>query len=197
MSAVSSGSSAAAGSDPATNQANFGANEWLVEELYQRYLADPGSVDRAWWSFFADYTPALANGTGPQPVITAPAPPQPSQAPPPPPPQAAQAAAPAPAPAQAPPAAAPPAAAPQAAAPPAVAGAEISRLRGSAARTVTNMTASLSVPTATSVRSVPAKLLADNRIVINNHLKRGRGGKVSFTHLIGYAVSRRSRRCRR
>jgi len=98
MSAVSSGSSAAAGSDPATSQANFGANEWLVEELYQRYLADPGSVDRAWWSFFADYTPALANGTGPQPVITAPAPPQPSQAPPPPPPQAAQAAAPVPAP---------------------------------------------------------------------------------------------------
>jgi 2-oxoglutarate dehydrogenase E1 component len=61
-------------------------------------------------------------------------------------------------------------------------------LRGAAARTVTNMTASLSVPTATSVRSIPAKLLVDNRIVINNHLKRGRGGKVSFTHLIGYAV---------
>jgi 2-oxoglutarate decarboxylase len=37
---------------------------------------------------------------------------------------------------------------------------------------------------------VPAKLLADNRIVINNHLKRTRGGKVSFTHLIGYAVVR-------
>src|SRR6185312_3111168 len=30
--------------------------------------------------------------------------------------------------------------------------------------------------------------LVDNRIVINNHLRRGRGGKVSFTHLIGYAV---------
>ena len=50
------------------------------------------------------------------------------------------------------------------------------------------MTASLGVPTATSVREVPAKLLIDNRIVINNHLRRGRGGKVSFTHLIGYAV---------
>ena len=47
---------------------------------------------------------------------------------------------------------------------------------------------SLAVPTATSVRAVPAKLLIDNRIVINNHLKRGRGGKISFTHLIGYAV---------
>ncbi|MDQ2814832.1 MAG: multifunctional oxoglutarate decarboxylase/oxoglutarate dehydrogenase thiamine pyrophosphate-binding subunit/dihydrolipoyllysine-residue succinyltransferase subunit, partial [Actinomycetota bacterium] len=73
-------------------------------------------------------------------------------------------------------------------APPAPAGAEVSRLRGAAARTVTNMTASLGVPTATSVRAVPAKLLVDNRIVINNHLRRGRGGKVSFTHLIGYAV---------
>ncbi|MGH3302709.1 MAG: multifunctional oxoglutarate decarboxylase/oxoglutarate dehydrogenase thiamine pyrophosphate-binding subunit/dihydrolipoyllysine-residue succinyltransferase subunit, partial [Streptosporangiaceae bacterium] len=64
------------------------------------------------------------------------------------------------------------------------------RLRGASARTATNMTASLGVPTATSVRSVPAKLLIDNRIVINNHLARGRGGKVSFTHLIGYATIR-------
>jgi 2-oxoglutarate decarboxylase len=38
------------------------------------------------------------------------------------------------------------------------------------------------------VRSVPAKLLIDNRVVINNHLARSRGGKVSFTHLIGYAL---------
>jgi multifunctional 2-oxoglutarate metabolism enzyme len=52
------------------------------------------------------------------------------------------------------------------------------------------MEASLAVPTATSVRTVPAKLLIDNRIVINNHLARGRGGKVSFTHLIGYAIVR-------
>ena len=50
------------------------------------------------------------------------------------------------------------------------------------------MDESLTIPTATSVRAVPAKLLADNRVVINNHLSRGRGGKVSFTHLIGYAL---------
>jgi 2-oxoglutarate decarboxylase len=37
--------------------ADFGPNEWLVDELYQRYQADPGSVDRAWWNFFADYHP--------------------------------------------------------------------------------------------------------------------------------------------
>ena len=59
---------------------------------------------------------------------------------------------------------------------------------GAPARTVSNMDASLSVPTATSVRSVPVKLLWDNRIVINNHLARARGGKVSFTHIIGYAL---------
>ena len=52
------------------------------------------------------------------------------------------------------------------------------------------MNASLEVPTATCVRAVPAKLLADNRIVINNHLERTRGGKISFTHLIGYALVR-------
>ena len=70
------------------------------------------------------------------------------------------------------------------------AGANETRLRGAAARTALNMAASLSVPTATSVRTVPAKLLIDNRIVINNHLKRGRGGKASFTHLIGFAMVR-------
>ena len=44
------------------------------------------------------------------------------------------------------------------------------------------------MPTATSVRAIPAKLMIDNRIVINNHLKRTRGGKISFTHLLGYAI---------
>ncbi|MGI9006405.1 MAG: 2-oxoglutarate dehydrogenase E1 subunit family protein, partial [Streptosporangiaceae bacterium] len=38
-------------------RADFGPNEWLVDELYQRYQADPASVDRAWWNFFADYRP--------------------------------------------------------------------------------------------------------------------------------------------
>src|SRR5580698_970947 len=77
--------------DPGLSQADFGANEWLVEELYQRYLADPGSVDRAWWSFFADYQPALTNGTGPQPVLASSAgtaaPARPAAASPPAPPQ--------------------------------------------------------------------------------------------------------------
>ena len=185
MSAVSSESHepAVEPGHPAAGQADFGANEWLVEELYQRYLADPGSVDRAWWSFFADYQPTLPNGTAPQsPQPQTPAP-APASAPPAPPAQQAPPAAPA-----APLRPAPPSPAPPPPPPPVAEGAQVSRLRGAAARTVSNMTASLAVPTATSVRAIPAKLLVDNRIVINNHLRRGRGGKVSFTHLIGYAV---------
>ncbi|MDN4611109.1 multifunctional oxoglutarate decarboxylase/oxoglutarate dehydrogenase thiamine pyrophosphate-binding subunit/dihydrolipoyllysine-residue succinyltransferase subunit [Arthrobacter burdickii] len=67
---------------------------------------------------------------------------------------------------------------------------KVSVLRGPAKAISTNMEASLSVPTATSVRAIPAKLLIDNRVVINSNLARARGGKVSFTHLIGYAIIR-------
>ncbi|WP_370512142.1 multifunctional oxoglutarate decarboxylase/oxoglutarate dehydrogenase thiamine pyrophosphate-binding subunit/dihydrolipoyllysine-residue succinyltransferase subunit [Skermania sp. ID1734] len=61
-------------------------------------------------------------------------------------------------------------------------------LRGAAAAVAKNMSASLTIPTATSVRAIPAKLMIDNRVVINNHLARTRGGKVSFTHMLGYAI---------
>ncbi|SNR91520.1 2-oxoglutarate dehydrogenase E1 component [Geodermatophilus saharensis] len=214
--------------------AGFGTNEWLVEEMYQQYLADPSSVDQAWHEFFADYRPgspvAASDDREQAPApVTAPA----SPAPAPPAPAAeptgspngrpAAAATPAPAPSPAPEAApeppatrstpvperteatvvdraadraeqkakaapAPAAAQPAKAAP--ADGPKRTPLRGAAASVVKNMNASLTVPTATSVRAVPAKLLADNRIVINNHLKRSRGGKVSFTHLIGYALVR-------
>ncbi|MEV3855167.1 multifunctional oxoglutarate decarboxylase/oxoglutarate dehydrogenase thiamine pyrophosphate-binding subunit/dihydrolipoyllysine-residue succinyltransferase subunit [Streptomyces sp. NPDC050095] len=194
------------GKNPA---AAFGPNEWLVDEIYQQYLQDPNSVDRAWWDFFADYKPgAAAAGAAPtEPVKTpaqkpaapapAPAPAQPApaaQAPaaaPAQPAAAAPAAAPAPAKPAAKPAAATPAPAPKKAeevTTEAPAGPEFVTLRGPAAAVAKNMNASIEVPTATSVRAVPVKLLFDNRIVINNHLKRARGGKISFTHLIGYAM---------
>jgi len=63
-------------------------------------------------------------------------------------------------------------------------------LRGGAVRQVENMEASLAVPTATSVRTIPAKLLEVNRAILNNQLARTGRGKVSFTHLIGFAVVR-------
>ncbi|MFI0910195.1 multifunctional oxoglutarate decarboxylase/oxoglutarate dehydrogenase thiamine pyrophosphate-binding subunit/dihydrolipoyllysine-residue succinyltransferase subunit [Streptomyces abikoensis] len=194
----------------------FGPNEWLVDEIYQQYLQDPNSVDRAWWDFFADYKPgtapappgqAVTGGASAAPAAAqAPAAAPQAQAAPAAAPQAAPAAqapaAPAAAPAaktaaQAAPAAAPakPAVAKPAVAKPAAAkaaepgaGPEFVTLRGPSAAVAKNMNASLELPTATSVRAVPVKLLFDQRIVINNHLQRARGGKVSFTHLIGYAM---------
>jgi 2-oxoglutarate decarboxylase len=191
--------------------AGFGPNEWLVDEIYQQYLADPNSVDRAWWDFFADYQPNVEAPAAAAPKAAAPvtpAPAAPAATPAPAAPQAPAAPAPAPAPVAvaskpaAPPAPARPAASPSAPAPQqkkdsktvtsveaeAPTGPEVIALKGPAARVAQNMDASLAMPTATSVRAVPAKLLIDNRIVINNHLKRARGGKVSFTHIIGYAM---------
>ncbi|MEU6280467.1 multifunctional oxoglutarate decarboxylase/oxoglutarate dehydrogenase thiamine pyrophosphate-binding subunit/dihydrolipoyllysine-residue succinyltransferase subunit [Streptomyces sp. NPDC047028] len=198
----------AAGKNPA---AAFGPNEWLVDEIYQQYLQDPNSVDRAWWDFFADYKPGAAAAGAAETPTAAPAKPAaqpaPAAVPAPAPAQPAAAAPAAPAPAPASPAQAAPAKAPAKPAQPAQApaqpkakaapaapataapdGPEYVTLRGPSAAVAKNMNASLELPTATSVRAVPVKLLFDNRIVINNHLKRARGGKISFTHLIGFAM---------
>ncbi len=203
---------------------SFGPNEWLVDEMYEKFLQDPQSVDPAWHEFFADYSKTATKQETIPPLATAPKggnPPLPKSA------QkiSAPAAAPVAAPVQPtpapvknvtpvnnpvnPPAATPAApAAPQASTDPAKApvstpadpivkpiptlvtpsAAAVEPIRGVAARVVQSMEASLAVPTATSVRAIPAKLMIDNRTVINNHLKRGRGGKVSFTHIIGYAM---------
>jgi 2-oxoglutarate dehydrogenase E1 component len=67
---------------------------------------------------------------------------------------------------------------------------QVTILKGMSKSLATNMDASLSVPVATSVRTIPAKLMIDNRIVINSHLGRTRGGKVSFTHILGFAIVR-------
>lgn len=170
-------------------QANspFGANDWLVDELYQQYLEDKQSVDPAWWEFFADYSPsdfspvAAANKSVLQPRVSAPAPAASSQNSAPASTTPSTPSVPS-APSQPAPAAKP--------APVAQVDDVIEKLKGTSARVVTNMEASLEIPTATSVRAVPAKLMVDNRIVINNHLARGRGGKVSFTHIIGFAIVR-------
>jgi multifunctional 2-oxoglutarate metabolism enzyme len=207
-------------SDPASSapSSDFGANEWLVEELYDQFQRDPGSVDPSWAAYFK----TNGNGHGGQaaPAST------PSAAT-----SAPAASAPATSSSANVPAAGKPAPAkggtsttetrarsgsqaPRATPRPDTAAAEPAKgtdkpvpkekkepapapatdqpkstvLCGGPARTVANMDDSLKVPTATSVRSVPVKLLWDNRIVINNHLSRARGGKVSFTHLIGFAL---------
>jgi multifunctional 2-oxoglutarate metabolism enzyme len=169
----------------------FGQNEWLVEEMYRKFRDDPSSVDPSWHEFLVDYNPepvadATTNADG-QLAASAPvtrvaepaAPPKPS------------------APADTPPSASPsvtngatstPVAPAKPAGPAPAEGDAFQVLRGAAAAVVKNMSMSLDVPTATSVRAVPAKLMIDNRTVINNQLKRTRGGKISFTHLLGYAL---------
>jgi len=202
-----------------SSTSQFGQNQWLVDEMYQRFQDDPSSVDASWHEFLTDYSPdaaakaGAANGQGTNGTTTAaPAaapsakastPPVPeSETAPKPQTKAANGAAPKTAPnGAAPKAAAPKTEAPKKAAPaketaakdakasaPAPAVEESKVLRGAAAAVAKNMSASLAIPTATSVRAIPAKLMFDNRIVINNHLARTRGGKISFTHLLGYAI---------
>ncbi|MFY2789108.1 multifunctional oxoglutarate decarboxylase/oxoglutarate dehydrogenase thiamine pyrophosphate-binding subunit/dihydrolipoyllysine-residue succinyltransferase subunit [Rhodococcus sp. MALMAid1271] len=186
----------------------FGQNQWLVDEMYQRFKQDPSSVDASWHEFLTGYDPdavtedqtaadsngASGNGAASNGSSTKSAPPA---APAPPAKPAASAAPKAAAKTEAPKAAAPKSDAPKPAekkaapAKPAAAefGEESSKvLRGAAAAVAKNMSASLQIPTATSVRAIPAKLMVDNRLVINNHLARTRGGKISFTHLLGYAI---------
>ena len=137
----------------------FGANSWLVEEMYEQFRSDPDSVSETWREFFSDYKPAIA----PVPAAPAPSPATVSNG----------------APAQPTPAAAQAAPADQG-----------DPIRGAGAAIAANMERSLSVPTATSFRNIPAKLLEVNRKVINGYRSRSGQGKVSFTHLIGFAVVR-------
>ncbi|WP_448855001.1 multifunctional oxoglutarate decarboxylase/oxoglutarate dehydrogenase thiamine pyrophosphate-binding subunit/dihydrolipoyllysine-residue succinyltransferase subunit [Corynebacterium camporealensis] len=62
------------------------------------------------------------------------------------------------------------------------------QLKGMFKAIAKNMEQSLEIPTATTVRDMPVKLMWENRTMINDHLKRTRGGKISFTHIIGYAL---------
>lgn len=61
-------------------------------------------------------------------------------------------------------------------------------IAGSAQRILDNMTASLSIPVATSQRTIPVKLLEENRTIINQHLQKRGEGKISFTHIISWAI---------
>lgn len=144
----------------------FGPNSGLVEETYRQYLQNPNSVGDGWAEFFADYTPRAqrdtrADLTNATTQTTAPV----------------QSAAPS-----------------QNffhnQAPTVLEGETPAPIRGVAAKIVENMEASITVPTATSVRAIPAKLMEVNRTIINNSLARHGGGKISFTHIICFAVAR-------
>lgn len=169
---------------------DLGANEWLVEEMREQYAKDPSSVTPEWATYFGSSTSPAPTAPVAAPTPAAPAAPASPNTP-------APKATPRPPVAAAEPARSTTTPVAKETKPSAPAEAKdeptYSTLRGIPAATAKNMGVSLSVPTATSVRNIPVKLLWDNRTVINNHLKRARGGKVSFTHLIGYALVRAMR----
>jgi len=147
----------------------FGANATYVETLLERFRSNPELVDDSWRAYFNELTSngvtatvAATDGDG---AATAP---KASAAP-------AAASAPAPAPA--------PETRPQPEG-------EVLPIRGPALKIVENMESSLSVPTATSERRIPVKLLDENRRIINQHLAENDRGKASYTHLIAWAVVR-------
>ena len=168
---------------------NFGANATYVESMLQRFRSDPALVDEAWRTYFTELlggptAPPTDNGaasartsagraaqsTAPQTAATAPTEPAP-----------------------APPQAAPAQPAQQTSAQPQqtqVPAAEGTPIRGAALKIVENMETSLGVPTATSNRQVPVKVLEENRILINRHLQEREQRKVSFTHIIAFALLR-------
>ncbi len=127
---------------------SFGPNDWLVEEMYDQFEADPNSVGENWREFFADnFRPSSPSRQALRPDDA-------------------------------------PVDEPQACA----WDRELTELTGVRNIIATNMDESLHVPTATSVRSMSARLLEVNRQIMNEHLQRTRRGKISFTHLIGYVV---------
>ncbi|HKG62073.1 MAG TPA: multifunctional oxoglutarate decarboxylase/oxoglutarate dehydrogenase thiamine pyrophosphate-binding subunit/dihydrolipoyllysine-residue succinyltransferase subunit [Pyrinomonadaceae bacterium] len=140
----------------------FGANGTYVEGLLERFRNNPELVDDSWRAYFSELTSNGGDGAAAAPAKAS----------------AAAVAAPAPAPAKAP-------ASPQ----PQPEG-EVLPIRGPALKIVENMERSLSVPTATSERRIPVKLLDENRRIINQHLAENDRGKASYTHLIAWAVLR-------
>ena len=145
---------------PASSGDEFGTNSWLVEEMYERFRDNPAAVGPEWREFFAGNGAVHTTTTDDTFPVRRPAGITPTQE--------TQVRAPA-----------------ELTAP-----SEPEAIRGVGAAIAANMERSLGVPTATSVRQMPAKLLEVNRRVINGYRARTGQSKVSFTHLIGYAVVR-------
>ncbi len=167
---------------------NFGPNATYVEGLLARFRSNPELVDESWRAYFTELiggtdgagalSEASDNGrSASAPAIGLEATPGSS----------AKAAAPAKSKAAVAPTAEP---TPTSTAQPVDTDAEIIPIRGSALKIVENMEASLSVPTATSQRRIPIKLLDENRRIINKYLTENNRGKASYTHLIAWGILR-------
>jgi 2-oxoglutarate dehydrogenase E1 component len=142
-------------------QENFGSNATYVEGLLARYRSDPKLVDDAWQEYFGDLLSGRTPGSSTPAATTAVT----ESAPPP----------------------AATASKPTVVVP--ISGDTSPRaITGPAKKIVENMETSLTVPTATSFRTIPVKVLEENRRIINDHLANGLRGKVSFTHIIAWAI---------
>src|SRR6266508_5281465 len=160
----------------------LGPNMWLIDEMYRRYREDPDAVGDAWREFFEDFKPTIeAGGDGggvaagrtaealreasPHPTPRSAPPPSSSEAPPSGPVEPSSVASAPSRQAESRAVAGPSETAVQKAGATALR-ANAVRLRGAQERIAKNMEASLEVPTTTSVRFVPAKLIEENRRVI-------------------------------
>lgn len=152
-----------------TSAGMFSPNDVYVEELYFQYLRDPNSVSPEWQAYFRQYS---TNGTAPTQMTNgAPTvPPVPSSL------------------------AVPVTAGTLPSTPDVRPGEQLEPLSGISERIAKNMAQSLRVPTATSVRDIPIKVLEENRLLINEHLARTRRGKLSYTHIIAWAIVRALRK---
>jgi multifunctional 2-oxoglutarate metabolism enzyme len=139
---------------------NFGANASYVEALLARYQSDPNSVDESWQAYFSELLGTNGASAPVRKAETSPAPKTTER----------------PSDAQKTPSVQVPA------------DAQTKALTGASKKIVENMEQSLTVPTATSFRQIPVKLLEENRRIINEHLQSSGRGKVSFTHLIAWAI---------
>ena len=142
---------------------SFGSNATYVEGLLDRYRANPDSVDDAWQVYFSELLNAPQESPAATTSVDVPKP------------EAEK-------PATSKPIA--PSSTPGSIAP----GTGQRSIVGPAKKIVENMQLSLTVPTATSFRSIPVKVLEENRRIINDHLAAVGKGKVSFTHIIGWAI---------
>ena len=150
---------------------NFGANAGYVEGLLSRFQSDPQTVDESWRTFFGE----MLNDGAAEPQVQSPKSKVQSLEP-----QTNGSAA-----AKA--ETVQPAAKPKIDTPLAE-GVEAKAITGASKKIVENMEASLTVPTATTFRNFPVKLLEENRTIINEHLTAAGRGKVSFTHIIAWAI---------
>ncbi len=147
------------------------ANAGFAQAMYEEFLRDPAAVGPEWRRLFE------SGVVGERPDGNGAAAPRPQTEP-----RAAVAAAMPPAPAAA-------VSAPVPAAPASDLPAGASAIKGPAAKLVANMTESLTVPTATTFRVLPVGVLEERRRSFNQGLQSaGKAGKISFTHLIAFAL---------